>query len=511
MKPWNDIKYQTISKASIARATLMVEFANGDEIEIALNNLLPSVSESELNNIKVDDLDVLPYEVTIKTTSVQKSIPWDKLRVLSDKEFGKHLAEEADTQAKLIGIKIKRLREKKGIKSMDLAERAGLTAQTISRIEKGHQDVSFSTLRRLLASMGYDLSDLAEEEIELNEETASLKSFPHLLKRLSKIGIDPAFITNKIIPKTIVSELGVVTNDQPELLLNEAASYISNIYGWSINDIWNNSALSLDESKVNANILFKKSVRSNYHQIRAYVPYAHYLARTVLKAVKKKPSKSFPDSAEEFREILIREYGGLNLEATLKYAWDLGITVIPLDDSGYFHGAAWNINSQYVVVLKQRVKSHAKWLFDLLHELYHVFVHLQGSEDVIIETTEINPLSNEDGKEAEANSFASQVIFNGNPEPYAQEAVRLAKGKVEFLREAVQEVAKQHKIQVDSLANYVAHRLSFQGTQWWGTAEGLQVNEPDPFKIAKNELIENIEMKRLSTIDVNLLSTALKI
>lgn len=511
MKPWNDIKYQTINKAAIDKATLFVEFANGDRIGIALHNLLPSETETQLSNVKTEDLEVRPYEVVIKTISTQKGIPWDKLRVLTDKEFGKHLAEEADDQAKLIGIKIKRLREKKGIKSMDLAERAGLTAQTISRIEKGHQDVNFSTLRRLLASMGYGLADLAEEEAELSEETATPKSFPHLLKRLSKIGIDPAFVTNKIIPRTIVSELGVVADDQPELLLNEAASYVSNIYGWSVNDIWNSSSLSLDESKVNANILFKKSVRSNYHQIKAYVPYAYYLAKTVLKAVKKKPSKTLPDSAEEFRETLLRDYGGLRLESTLKYAWDMGITVLPLDDSGYFHGAAWSINSQYVVVLKQRVKSHAKWLFDLLHELYHVLVHLQGSEDVIIEAAEITPISTEDGKEAEANSFASQVIFNGNPEPYVQEAVRLAKGKVELLRDAVQQVAAHHKVQVDSLANYVAHRLSFQGTQWWGTAEGLQISEPDPFKIAKNELIENIEMKRLSAIDANLLSTALKI
>src|SRR6185436_8374624 len=113
-----------------------------------------------------------------------------------------------------------------------------------------------------------------------------------------------------------------------------------------------------------------------------------------------------------FRATLIKEYGGLSLQSTLRYAWDLGIVVIPLDDSGYFHGAAWNLNGQFVIVLKQRIKSHAKWLFDLLHEIYHILVHLQNGEDSIIEANEISPLSSEDGKEAEANSFASQIIFD---------------------------------------------------------------------------------------------------
>lgn len=509
MKPWNEVKYQTIKSAQVDNGRLLVEFANQDKAAIPLTVLLSSLNETELTELKTSDLTVHPYEIIVKTNVTEKAIPWDKLRVITDKEFSKYLAQEAESQAKLVGIKLKRLREKKGIKSNELAERSGLTAQTISRIEKGHQDVSFSTLKRLLASMGYGLADLADEELELLEET-SQRTLPDLLKRLSKIGIDPTFVTNKIIPNAIVSELAHPHEDEPELLLNEAASYVSNIYGWSINDIWNNSSLSLDESKVNANILFKKSIRSNYNHIKAYLPYAHYLAKTVSKAVKTKPIKNHPESTEDFRSTLVKDYGGLSLMSAIKYAWDLGIIVIPLDDSGYFHGAAWNLNGQSVIVLKQRIKSHAKWLFDLLHEIYHVLMHLQGTDDAIIEANEISPISNEDGKEAEANSFASQVIFDGSPEVYVQEAVRRARGKVEFLKAAVEAVASQHHLQVDSLANYVAHRLSFQGTQWWGTAEGLQIHEPDPFMIVKDELMINIEMNRLSAIDSNLLSTALK-
>ena len=65
-------------------------------------------------------------------------------------------------------------------------------------------------------------------------------------------------------------------------------------------------------------------------------------------------------------------------------------------------------------MLKQQVTSHAKWIFDLLHELYHVLVHLKDEDELIVEATEISPISrDEDPRELEANSFANQVVFGG--------------------------------------------------------------------------------------------------
>ena len=511
MKQWESLDYQTIAEAQIRDGTLMVKFANGDYTEISLQSLLPFLNASIIKNLKTDNLQVSPYEIGVEVNSELKYIPWDKIRVLTDKEFSKNLSVEAEDQAKLIGIKIKRLREKKNIKSNELAERSGITAQTISRIEKGHQDISFTTLRKLLASMGYSLKDLANEEIELENERSEEKTFPNLLKRLSKLGIDPSFITKRIIPKNLQLELNTYKNDQPDLLLDEAASYLSNIYGWKINDIWGNTNISLDESTVNV-ALFKKGLRSNYNQIKAYVPYANFLAKTVLRASKKIKIMPFPEDIDEFKNTLQNKYGGLNLISILNYAWDMGICIIPLKDSGIFHGAAWNINGRHVIVLKQQVTSHAKWIFDLLHELYHVFTHLNNGDEILLESNEISPISKEeDPKELEANSFASQVIFGGNPEPFAQEAITIAKGKIEFLKNAVQEVAEKYNLRTDSLANYLAHRLAYQGNQWWQTSDSLQQKEPEPYTITKEILLQNIEMKKLGSIDYNLLSTALNI
>ncbi len=49
------------------------------------------------------------------------------------------------------------------MKSKELAERAGITPQSLSRIENGKHDVVFKTLQKILGAMGYALKDLAVE------------------------------------------------------------------------------------------------------------------------------------------------------------------------------------------------------------------------------------------------------------------------------------------------------------------------------------------------------------
>lgn len=43
---------------------------------------------------------------------------------------------------------------------MDVAERVGMAQQNVSRIEQGRHAVSFPTLEKILAAMGYTLRDL---------------------------------------------------------------------------------------------------------------------------------------------------------------------------------------------------------------------------------------------------------------------------------------------------------------------------------------------------------------
>jgi transcriptional regulator with XRE-family HTH domain/Zn-dependent peptidase ImmA (M78 family) len=428
--------------------------------------------------------------------------------VTTDKEFGKYLAKIAEEQSLSIGIKVKTLRNRKDISSKELAERAGITPQTISRIEQGHTDVSFATLRKILAAMGYSLKDLANQEIELEMDSPK-KNFNVLLKKLNNVGIDSYLLTNKILPSNIQSALNNHKVNEPSLLLDEAASYISTIYGWSQNEIWNSPNLIVKPEPAQK-AFFKKPSNSNENQVKAYSHYAFYLSKIVLKAYPIKGQNDYPNSIEEFKKQYFAINENIDLALLLEFVWNLGICILPLSDSGVFHGASWNIEGRHIIVLKQKDQSHARWIFDLLHELYHVFVHLEKEDTSVIETEELNPFSNNETiEELEANSFANQVIFDNRATDLAEKCVALAKWDIKNLSKAVIQVSKEARLRSDFLANYMAFRLSFQDENWWGSAKKLQITEPDPFSIASEFLKRRIKMEKLSPIDYNLLNAAL--
>lgn len=502
---WNNLSYQKILDAKLINENVVVSFENGDAVEISKGVLTPF----GVTNIEWEKLNFSPFEIIIPASPTALEIPWDKLRVSTDKDFAKHLAEKSEKQAKLIGVKVKRLRERKEINSKDLAERAGVAAQTISRIEQGHTDVSFATLRKILAAMGYSLRDLASQELELEMENTQ-KSFSVLLKRLGQVGIDSNFLTKKIIPLKIQTALNAQKQNEPLMLLDEATSYVSTVYGWTPNEIWSGQTLIVkpDPAKM---AFFKKPTNASENQVKAYSHYAFYLAKVVLKSFQQKNNGvEYPDSIDAFKKEYFKENQSIDLTALLEFVWDLGICVLPLNDSGVFHGASWNIEGRHVIVLKQNTQSHARWIFDLLHELYHVFAHLDEVNTSVVEVEEMNPFTNNESvEELEANSFANQVIFGNRAEELAEKCVAIAKYNIKNLAKAVTLVSNKEKVREDFLSNYMAFRLSYQGENWWSSAIKMQVTNPNPFEIASDFLKRKIQMKNLSPIDYNLLTTAI--
>lgn len=502
MKLFSKPEYQRIVDATINNQILKIEFKNGDIIELPITKLLPM----GINDIKPLDIKFNYFEITIITEKDNIEIPWDKIRVISDSSFSRYLADKTIENAQQIGVKIKSLREKKGLKSNELAERSGLTPQTITRIERGYTDVSFTNLRKILIAMGYSLKDLANQE---NELELSEKNFNNLLKRLTKIGIDPKFLIEKIIPPKIQSALGKIKGSVPELLLNEVLNYITYIYGWTSDQIWSDNLIDFNKE---AYLLayFKRPKNLSNNQIIAYSHYAYALTQITIKALNIKRKRQFPGDIEEVKYCIKNEYKDLSFESILKYVWSLGIVVLPLNDSGIFHGACWNINNQYVIVLKNKSNSHARWSFDLLHELYHVFVHLQANNSGIVELEELQPfLRDEAIEESEANSFANKILLDQRAEELADKCIEEANYKLENLKFAVLKVAKLENIPADILANYLAYRLSYQGENWWGASNNLQITSPDVFSLTAKTLSENIKYNLLNPIEMNLLKMAI--
>jgi transcriptional regulator with XRE-family HTH domain/Zn-dependent peptidase ImmA (M78 family) len=501
---WNNSSYQKIKNANFTNDNVVVGFENGDVIEVPKGTLIPF----GIRDIEWSKLCFNSFEIIIPASPNSLEIPWDKLRVISDREFAMHLANKSEEQSKLIGIKVKRLRERKEMSSKELAERAGVTPQTISRIEQGHTDLSFATLRKILAALGYSLKDLASQELELELETTQ-KTISSLMKRLSFAGVDSNLLTRKIIPTKLQTALNTHQSKQPSMLLDEATSYVSAIYGWSTEEIWNSPSLIIRPEPA-AMAFFKKPTNANEIKVRAYAHYAYYLAKVILKGFQFKNKADYPDSIEDFKKQYFKKYEAIDLSSLLEFVWDLGICVLPLNDSGVFHGASWNVDGRHVIILKQNSKSHARWIFDLLHELYHVFAHLENENTSVVESEELNPFSNNEAiEELEANSFANQVVLGDRAEELAEQCVSLAKWDIKNLSKAVLQISKKENIRVDFLSNYMAFRLSFQGQNWWAAANKMQTTEPNPFAIAAEHLKKKIQIQKLSPMDNNLLLTAI--
>jgi len=340
-----------------------------------------------------------------------------------------------------------------------------------------------------------DTQRMASADLQFNE----------LIRRLTDTGIPKSLLEKRIIPSALRSwqKLGYSSS------LNAFTSFMSNVFSLKESDLLGTQKLEM--ASLPASLAkFKMPNNANLNQIRAYSHYAYYLSKLVARNYKPSNVEEAPGDIDEFRENYLKKYRVFGLKSLLTYSWEIGICVLPLNDPGVFHGAAWNIDGVRVVVVKQNTKAHARWIFDLLHEVYHALAHLDEPNSTIVETQEINPFNDSDSvEEKEANTFSHQVLFADRTEEILSQCVQRTSGKMNRLKSVVQSVARAENIREDILANFVAFRLSLDDQNWWGAASSLQVTDPDPFSIASELLKKNISTKKMNEMESNLLQMAI--
>ena len=155
---WDTRAYQRIASVEHDGSKLVVGFEDGSRVSLDARRVLPA----DASHVEWGALTFDPYEVVVPTAGGQVEVPWSTIRLLTDREYAAHLAAAAEEQGRQIGLRLKELRESRHLTSKEVAERAGITPQSLSRIEHGRHDVVFTTLRRILAAMGCSLADLAD-------------------------------------------------------------------------------------------------------------------------------------------------------------------------------------------------------------------------------------------------------------------------------------------------------------------------------------------------------------
>lgn len=394
-----------------------------------------------------------------------------------------------------------------GLSQKDLAERLGLKEQQIQRYEATeYESASFERLKEVMAAIGVR----SREDIFLPAADLSLAAF---FRRMQQAGLDRNFVERRLLPRSISAAIlgdGTIPGLAEEALTLRAAGFVSRVFGWSsASMLASKTPLQVDDAAVGG-ARFKLGARTDERRMGAYTVYAHYLALLLLETTEEIPQRPVPTDPGEVLAAVRGTYGELTFENALRYVWDLGVPVLPLNDSGAFHGACWRVEGRNVIVLKQQTRSAARWLFDLLHEVWHIGQEPELQNLAVIEASETAEERRNSPEEREASQFSGDVVLDGRAEELAQECVDAAGGVVERLKSALPRVAARQGVAADSLANYMAFRLSLQKIDWWGAATNLQRTDVNPLAVAREMLLQRVTLGRLNEFDRDLLRLALK-
>ncbi|MCW3101513.1 MAG: hypothetical protein JWL77_7131, partial [Chthonomonadaceae bacterium] len=461
---------------------LIVVFENGDEVKIDVRSLAEFTTAPGW-----DHLTVAPHALTLEVSDQHVDVSWVDIRALSDARFAAYLVDRAGEQARQVGRRLRLLRARRRLSSKELAERAGISPQSLSRIERGRHDVVFATLQRLLAAMSFELADLAQVA-NVDVEVAP----DRIVAALRASGLDRATVRRILHGAT----------DSESMIARVRA-----IFNWSPTDLAGPSAPPLLGGLALAGRL--KDRARNHRAAATYVMYAHKVALLADQAADRPPYDPPPSDPDQLAATVRARYGDLRFASLARYAWDQGIVVVPMFDASQFHGACWLVGDRPAIVLKQRLDYDSRWAFDLGHEICHVVRHLGEAESAIVEFDEIGVA--DDAQEREASEFAGEILL-GDPESLVQQVVRRAGGTGEALKGALPPVARQAGVDVGVLANYLAYRLQEEQSfdfNWWPVAARLQQGDREAPSVARDLLLDRLRWERLADDDAAILRAAL--
>ena len=335
-------------------------------------------------------------------------------------------------------------------------------------------------------------------------------NFQDLLMKLRAAGLEKQFVLNRLLTSEDAARAAGEISEQDESMALTARSAVTlnRIFGWTNDSIFGSDTLEAPRFAA-AEARFRMPPRRKREATDLYAAYANYLAVLVLKGAASLPSSTVPTDADTLRKCIVEKYGSISLLHILHTAWDFGVAVLPLRDSGKFHGACWRYEHRNVIVLKQTSPHEARWQFDLLHELYHAG---QVPEDDTLEVIEVDKTTAEhrnSQEESAANEFAAAVALNGKADVLLQECNEAAKGSIEKLKRVVPRVASENEVDAGFLANCVAFHLSTQGKNWWGTAANLQTSDGDPWEISRDVFFQRFPYDIDNKLDRQLLDRAL--
>ncbi|WP_407332504.1 helix-turn-helix transcriptional regulator [Enterovibrio sp. 27052020O] len=439
----------------------------------------------------VGDIHPLLVQAQINALTFQRDDLISEIEEYEQLLSGEFAVFDVDNIAKLPKALI-RSRIYLGLTQKDLAEKLGMKEQQIQRYENTeYSSASFTTLLSVIDAL--DLKITEDVFLPQSNRTKNL-----LFSKLADAGLEKSFIEKRIAPRELL-------NFEHESWIERVCDRINQVFGWTKEQLLGDEPLTIGRDGALV-ARFKMPAGANQQYASAYCQYAYTIAQIASKHFEK-PISSLPDDAEIVRAEITQSYGDVSFESVLAYAFDKGVIVLGLNDSGAFHGATWRINYRNVVVLKQKTSHASRWAFDLLHELYHASQRPELPEFSVIELSETSDERRNDQEEIDANDFASKVLLGLNAEEYVKECFLNAKGNISWLKNSVIQVAQKYDLDCGVLANQVANKHDYmerkagRKSNWWGAANNLQANKCNPRDVCSSTLRSGVQIEKMTEFE----------
>jgi transcriptional regulator with XRE-family HTH domain len=381
-----------------------------------------------------------------------------------------------------------------GLSQRELAERLDLKEQQIQRYEATeYASASLARLLEVVRALNVHL----RQDVILPSADVSTKA---LVRRLEDVGLERGFVQKRLLLDDDGDEHSTAWR---------SALAVGRVFRMPIADVVRGDLTAL-RSPAAASGMFKLPRGASAPKLVAYSVYARYVAERVLACVPPLKQKPLVKRPRDVFRLLRDEYGGVTFRAALAFASDCGLVVLPLRDSGAFHGAFWRIGGRGILVLKQSTLSSDRWLLDLLHEYKHA-LQTEGEPDAEMLELEESPFERISSEiERTAVAWATAAALDEREQDLTQQCVDEAHGNVPRLKRVVADVATREGVPRGVLADYLAHRLQTSASEpWWPTATALQPVGEDPWRDAVDALLPKLELHRLDRLDREVLTRAL--
>ena len=334
------------------------------------------------------------------------------------------------------GETLKEVMESLNMAQKELAIRTGLTVQSLNRIFKGDQPISYETANKLELATGVPARMWNNLEAQYREQLAKAKERKQLETDLDWLKTIP---TQELIQRNAIG-----SQKDKVLLLRETLKFygLSSVSAWR--NIWTEPAVAARRSQCFETRPGPASAWIRLGEIQAYrIDCQPFDKNDFIRAVKKIRLLTVK-SPEEF------------IPETIQLCADSGVALALVREMKKvpWHGATkWLSASKAMILLNLRGKMEDQFWFSFFHEAGHVLY--DSKKDLYI-----NDGSIDDPREHEANEFAADILIPRDRDP----EIASLKAKSDVIR-----LANKLKISPGIVAGRFQHL-----TQKWNYFNGLK-------------------------------------